>query len=183
MSGFPSPSFADPRDEFRADGGCPTSLNQRQPCSPSLDTMISRSGSPPRDAAYWEDSGDLGNPPRLGEASAGTRLVEAGCTNDIGGPLLSDGRRRTTKPPFVDSAEAALSGCIGIIDWRAACSAGHAPKQPLGVAQVPGRCPTSEATRGRYRRDRSPQSWRREEQRRYRWGGRDVNEGPICANF
>ena len=86
MSGFPSPSFADARDEFRAHGGCPTSLNQRQPCFPFFYTMdLTFRIAAEEDAAYWEDfrrSGQL--PPRLGEASAGTRWKEVAPMTALG---------------------------------------------------------------------------------------------------
>ena len=59
--------------------------------------------------------------------------------------------------------------------------AGHPAKRPLGVAQVPGRPPTSEAAGGSYRRDRSPQSRRSQERNRYGCGDRDVITAPICG--
>jgi hypothetical protein len=91
-------------------------------------------------------------------------LVERDCANYSRAALLSDARIRTTKPRFVVGAGAVISGSASVIDRCAVSGAGHAPKRPLGIAQVPGRCPTSEAARGRCRRDQSPQS-RRSQQR------------------
>ena len=100
----------------------------------------------------------LGSGPRFGGPSAGTLLMERPCTNDRSGPLLIDGRSQTAKSGFVDDAEPAISGYITIIGQRAASRSGHAPKRPPGFAQIPRRCPTSEAARRRYRRDQSSQS-------------------------
>src|SRR5215831_9685974 len=50
--------------------------------------------------------------------------------------LFGDGRLRTTKPGFVDGAEAVISGCVSVIDRCAVSRAGHPPKRSLWVAQV-----------------------------------------------
>jgi uncharacterized protein (DUF1499 family) len=52
--------------------------------------------------------------------------------------LFGDGRLRTTKPGFVDGAEAVISGCVSVIDRCAVSRAGHPPKRSLWVAQVSG---------------------------------------------
>jgi hypothetical protein len=100
----------------------------------------------------------LGSGSRFGGPSAGTLLMERPCANDRSGPLLTDGRSQTAKSGFVDDTEPAISGCISIVGQRVASRSGHAPKRPPGFAQIPRRCPTSEAARGRYRRDQSSQS-------------------------
>jgi hypothetical protein len=137
------------------------------PCQPSQPNASSKTGQITR---YKN---------RTDHESA-TNLVERDCTNDSGGPLLSDGRIRTTKPGFFDGAKAVISGSVSVIDRCAVSRAGHASKQPLGIAQVPGRRPTSEVARCRYRRDRSPQSRHSRERNRYGCGYRDVTE-PICG--
>ena len=108
-------------------------------------------------------------------------LVERDCANDSRAAFLSDGRRRTKKPRFVDGVEAVIPGSVSVIDRCAVSRAGHPPKRPLGVAQVPGRRPTSAAARGRYRRDQSPESGRSQERNRYGCGDRDVLTRPICG--
>ena len=54
--------------------------------------------------------------PRLDNLQQERVLVERDCANDISGPLLSDGRTPTTKPHFVDGAEAVISGSVSVID-------------------------------------------------------------------
>jgi len=107
-------------------------------------------------------------------------LDDRDCNTYSRAALLSDATLRTTKP-LVVGAGAVTSGSVTVTDRCAISRAGHSAKRPLGVAQVPGRRPTSEAAGGSYRRDRSPQSRRSQERNRYGCGDRDVITAPICG--
>ena len=55
---------------------------------------------------------------------------------------LSDARIPTTKPRFVVGARAVIRSFVTVIDRRTVSGASYPPKRPLGVTQIPGRCPT-----------------------------------------
>jgi hypothetical protein len=88
--------------------------------------------------------------PRLNNSNtAAFRSGEIAPMTIVRAALLSDGTNQTTKQYFADGAGAVISG----VDRCALSGAGHAPRRPLGVAQVLGRRPTSEVARSSYRRE------------------------------